>query len=116
MKYPIISLLLLFIVLISACEKTSIDTTVIPTTTTFQGTGSVTQGLAKTTISSLFSCTVGRATGVGTILLRMEKFGLFLLKITSLIGQNYLTFSTNVLEKHLRRLQPQISLHPPQLS
>lgn len=57
------------IVLISACQTTTVDSPLTPTTSTYtyKGTGSVTQGLAKTTISSLFSCSGGRVTNVGTI-------------------------------------------------
>ena len=66
MKIPFFSSIILSIIVILACKKTEVSTDNI-TTTTYKGTGSVTQGLAKTTISSLFSCTGGRVTGVGTI-------------------------------------------------
>ena len=66
MKTPFFSSIILSIIVILACKKTEVSTDNI-TTTTYKGTGSVTQGLAKTTISSLFSCTGGRVTGVGTI-------------------------------------------------
>lgn len=67
MKNPFLIYIFLFIALVSACQKTEIDTTVTPATTNYKGTASVTQGLATTTISSLFSCTGGRVTAVGTI-------------------------------------------------
>lgn len=66
MKIPFFSSIILSIIVILACKKTEVSTDNI-TTTTYKGTGSVTQGLAKTTVSSLFSCTGGRVTGVGTI-------------------------------------------------
>jgi hypothetical protein len=58
--------ILLVASLINACSKstTSNNST---TNTTYTGTGSVTQGVAKTTISSLYSCAGGRVTAVGTI-------------------------------------------------
>lgn len=61
MKYLILSLLLLFIVLISACDKTSIDTPVTPTTTTYKGTGSVRQ------LVVFLAVQVGELQAVGTI-------------------------------------------------
>ena len=46
-----------------SCKKTA---TVI-TTASYTGTGSVTKGLATTTVRGLYSCTGGRVTSVGTI-------------------------------------------------
>lgn len=67
MKNYIATSILLIIVLISACQKTDIDTTVTSSSPSYEGTGSVTQGLGQTTISNLFSCTGGRVTNTGTI-------------------------------------------------
>ena len=52
-----------------ACKKSisATEKTVVLPNVSYTGTGSVTKGLASTTISSLYSCSGGRVTAVGSI-------------------------------------------------
>lgn len=59
--------LLIGIVFLFGCQKSDVVTDPITVNSAYKGTGSVTQGVAKTTVSSLFSCSGGRPTAVGTI-------------------------------------------------
>lgn len=65
MKIIIIASFLAIICLTTACKKSS--DVVATTTDTYTGTGSVSKGLATTTVSNLFTCMGGRTTAVGTI-------------------------------------------------
>lgn len=67
MKHNLFGALILSIILITACKTTEVSIDNTPVTTSYKGTGSITQGIAKTTISSLYSCSGGRVTSVGTI-------------------------------------------------
>lgn len=67
MKHNLFGALILSIILITACKTTDVSVDNTPATTSYKGTGSITQGIAKTTISSLYSCSGGRVTSVGTI-------------------------------------------------
>lgn len=67
MKFYYYFKFLLVVFLIVACSKNSGSTSNTTTVTAYAGTGSVTQGLAKTTISSVYSCSGGRVTALGTI-------------------------------------------------
>ena len=58
--------IILFVLISFSCKKSS-STAVDDTSITYTGTGSVTKGLAATTVSNLYSCTGGRVTAVGTI-------------------------------------------------
>jgi hypothetical protein len=71
MKKTLLAIALIALV-IYACKKKTDDSgssTTITTTTsiTYTGTGSATQGVGKTTTTSLYSCMGGRATALGTI-------------------------------------------------
>lgn len=66
-KFNFLGSIIFSFIIISACKTKEINTDTTNTSTTYKGTGSVTQGLAKTTISSLYSCSGGRITSVGTI-------------------------------------------------
>jgi hypothetical protein len=67
MKLNLFGAISLSIIVFTACKTTEVDNSSTNTTTTYKGTGSVTQGIGKTTISSLYSCSGGRVTAVGTI-------------------------------------------------
>ena len=57
------------ICIVGACKSSTsnaVITTTPTTTDTYTGTGSVSKGLATTTVANLFTCTGGRATALGT--------------------------------------------------
>lgn len=67
MKLNLFGAISLSIMMFIACKTTDVDNSSTITTTTYKGTGSVTQGIGKSTINSLYSCSGGRVTSVGTI-------------------------------------------------
>jgi hypothetical protein len=67
MKINLFVAIFLLIIVFTACKTTEVDNSSTNTTSTYKGTGSVTQGIGKTTINSLYNCSGGRVTSVGTI-------------------------------------------------
>lgn len=67
MKINLFVAIFLSIIVFAACKTTEVDNLSTNTTSTYGGTGSVTQGIGKTTNNSLYSCSGGRVTSVGTI-------------------------------------------------
>lgn len=59
--------IVLFVLIISFSCKKSSSSKVDDTTIAYNGTGSITKGLATTTSSNLYSCSGGRVTAIGTI-------------------------------------------------
>lgn len=68
MKIPFSKIFICPILVLFACNKDSgfIADTVV-SNSDYKGTGSITQGLATTTLSNLYSCTGGRVTAMGSI-------------------------------------------------
>ena len=67
MKINFFVAIFLSIIVFTACKTTEVDNSSTNTTSTYKGTGSVTQGIGKTTINSLYNCSGGRVTSVGII-------------------------------------------------
>lgn len=59
--------IVLFSFIAFACNKPNSSTNNPVITDTYKGTGSVTKGLATSTVNSLYNCTGGRVTSMGTI-------------------------------------------------